>query len=284
MKNQLYFNFRSLLIPVGFFLIPLSWYLGTNIIRFNMSFIQKSITHSEVFEKMYDAINGFSVFVNGTSSFYLVGISILLCGLLWSNTFLYDKNSGFGNFQITRAGFRKYYFNKLFSIAMSCFGYVFSILTIIFICSLIVYSCKYPSDLFNADMVNTTITDMFYRTPYTISFLLILTIAIQVTLYVLLGYGCSLFITNRFLGGLMPFIIYLSSIIIPQIFSFGTFPAKILSWIFPEYLSGFFLINEFWYTPFPITGTYFIHLAVLLIPTILICIALYFKNKKAYIK
>lgn len=284
MKNQLYFNFRSILIPVGFILIPLSWYLGTYIIRFNIDFIQKNITQNEIWGNMYDAVNGFSVFVNGASSFYLVGTSILLCGLLWSNAFLYDKNSGFGNFQITRAGFRKYYFNKLFSITVSCLVYVFSILTIIFFYSLIVYSSKYPSDLFNADMVNTTLTEIFYITPYMISFLLILTIAIQVTLYILLGYGCSLFITNRFLSGLMPFIIYLSSIIIPQFFSLGTLPAKILSWIFPEYLSGFFLINEFWYTPFSIIGTYFIHLAVLLIPTILLCIALYFKNKKAYIK
>jgi len=117
-----------------------------------------------------------------------------------------------------------------------------------------------------------------------VSFAVIFTVALYTSLFTVLGLCFSAFISNRFIISVMPFAVLLFFIIFPQLFSRQAAFAKYIAWIFPEYVTGFFLCNEFWYSKLPLLAVYGIHFLVLLVPIAVLFMLLYRKNRRQYIK
>lgn len=295
-KNELKRKFKNPFNLLWFILLPVGWFLGTEIVRTTIDGLKERAVNiangQEVSQQMIDhtndvikSINGFTVFAEGISEFYLPIAIVLLVGLLVSSSFVYDKNTGFGNFVITRTQFKKYYISKVFSVFLSAFISIFFVLTLVLFASLIVYSAKAPTEAFNFSMlIDNGAKRLFFSHHWLACFIMIFTLSVFGGLYALLGMGVSLITSNRFVVCASPLAIYLFCIIVPQLFSIQAPIAKIIAWIFPMYFTGIFIGNDFWYTNLPISVTYCIHLAAIAVPAAVLLFFLYRKNAKQYIR
>lgn len=210
---------------------------------------------------------------------------VLLVGLVFSASFAYDKNTGFGNSILTRASFKKYYIYKTASIFISAFFIIFVTMALILMASLIIYSVKAPTEAFNFSMTTDKgSARLFFSHHWLACFVMILTLSLLGGLFALLGMGINLFTSNRFLISISPLAIYILCTLVPQLFSIRSPISKYLAWFFPSYFTGIFIGNDYWYTDLSVTGAYFIHLAVIIIPTVLLLLLLYKRNQKQYIK
>lgn len=277
-----------------FILLPVGWYMGTQTIRMNIDLLQSissrpdvSQTAIEALSKQISSINGYMVFAEGISEFYVSVAAVLLGGIIFSSAFAYDKNTGFGDYCITRSNFKKYYFSKILSIIICEFAFIFVTLSGIFLFSLIKYSAIHPTDDFNFSMVIDTLSTykLFFAKPLLSCFIMIITICIYATALSLIGFGISAFTSNRFLISVSPIALYIVLTIIPQVFKIKTTLSCILAWLFPQYFTSLFINNDLWYSKMTSFGAiYCTHLAVILLPTIVLLTVLYQKNKKQYIK
>lgn len=211
-------------------------------------------------------------------------ILVLLGGIIYSSSFAYDKNTGYGNYCITRSTFGKYYFSKIFSTFICSFMFAFISLFGIFCYSLIKYSAVYPTAGFNLLMVNEDIKALFYANPLFIVFSVIFTLCVFTAIYTTIGIGVSVFFSNRLIISVSPLAVYLLCTMIPQFFNIQSSAAKILAWIFPSYFTGFFIANDFFYCKLPIWGIYPIHILILCVPVLIFLTLLYRKNTKQYIR
>lgn len=295
-KNEFVNRLKSPFNILWLFILPIGWFLGTKIIRTNIDFLEKSIQacakdprlQTEVadrFAEQLNAQNGFMVFMEGCSDFYVPVFIALLSGIVFSTSFLYDKNSGFGNFVITRVSFKKYFISKTASVFIVPFGIIFIVLTLIFFASLFFYSAQPPTEAFNFSMLTDTEAKALFFSHYWLScFIMIFTLSLFGGLYALLGMGISAFTSNRFLISVSPLAIYIFCTLIPQLFNLQSQAAKYLAWIFPSHLTGIFISNTFWYTSFSLGRTYCVHFLVLLVPVFILLLLLYYKNKTQYIR
>ena len=273
-------------------LLPLAWFIGTKYIRENvdlfLSFIADnniSYEASKAIQEQLDVVNGFMFFVEGASAFYLPFVIVLLVGIIYSSAFIYDKNTGFGNFTITRTDYRKYFLSKIISIFAISFLSIFIILTGVFAYSLVKYSSQLPTENFNFSMIlDSPTTKLFMSKPVLSCFIIVFTLSLFGAIYSLIGMGVSLFTSNRFLISISPLAIYLLSILLPQLFSIQSPISRYIAWVYPNYLTGFFIENQFWYTNFSHFITYIIHFMVIIIPAVVMNILLYTSNKRHYIK
>lgn len=295
LKNELKKKFLNPFMLLYAVLLPICWYIGTSLVRMNIKQMNsllinfandpsKAELNQEVTRQL-NAKNGFMVFMEGSSEFYISVAVVLLAGIIFAALFAYDKNTGFGNLIVTRTKFKKYFMCKVSSVFITSFTAVFAVMTAILFVSLIIYSAKAPTQAFNFSMMQDIgPTRLFFSHHWFACFVMIFTLSMLGGLYSLLGMGVSLFTSNRFLISISPLAIYILCTLIPQLFSIQSPIAKYLAWIFPGYFTGIFIGNEFWYSKLPVTAVYFIHLAVIIIPVVALLTALYFKNKKQYIK
>lgn len=280
-RKQLKLNLISVYTLISAVILSFAWYYGAGTVLANIEFFK---TAPKIGPQALAAVNGFSVFVDGASSFYVAAAAFLLFGLFFSGSFLYEKSSGFGNTCIIRSGFKKYYRRKLISVFLFAFLTAALVLTAIFAFCLIRYSAKSPSDLFNADMVNEKISVFFTAHPYLLSFAVIFTISIQAGLFTLFGLCCSVFLQNRFVAGIAPFALFLICTILPQFFKVDSRPGHAFAWIYPAYFSEFFVNNDFSYTTLPLPAVYLLHLLIAILPCLVLAVLLYRKNRREYIK
>lgn len=284
-------NIKNPLNLLWFILLPVSWYLGTGIIRQNIEFLTnnplmaQNPVAAEAFAKQAQAINGYMVFAEGISKFYVALAAVLLAGLIFSSGFAYDKNTGFGNLCLTRTAFAKYFTGKVFSNFVCVFLFTTLSLLIPFGYSLIKYSATTPTADFNFSMINEASSKVFFGAPVWSCFLMIITVALYAALFSLIGMGFSLFTSNRFLLCASPLAIYIFVTLFPQLFSTTGAFAKILAWIFPSYITGIFINNNFFYIgSLSFAAVWLIHFAILFIAASVLLTLLYKKNKKQYIK
>lgn len=285
--------FKNPLNLFFFLILPLGWFLGTKAARLNIQFLSKSLAEmsnlnpiiAKTYEAQLNAQNGFMMFMEGSSEFYISCFIAVLVGIIASASFAYDKNSGFGNFSISRSGFKKYFFCKLSCTFLVPFVLVFLSMCCVLLFSLFSYSFQPPTEAFNFSMMeDNPATKLFFSHYWIACFLLILILSLQGGFYALLGMGVSAFTSNRFLISISPFAIYIFCTLFPQLFSIQAPIAKYIAWIFPSYAVGAFIGNDFWYTNLPVSATIFLHLMCLLIPAAVLIGILYIQNKKQYIK
>lgn len=296
LRNEMKRTNKNPIILVFILLLPICWFLGTNLIRSNIQFITNSLkaatdnplinpAAADVFQNQANSVNGFMVFIEGCSEFYIPVAVALLAGIVFSALFAYDKNTGFGNCIFTRASFKKYYLCKTVSVFISAFLAVFITMTLILLASLLIYSAKTPTQAFNFSMPeNAAATRLFFEHYWLACFIMIITLSLSGGVYALLGMGVSLFTSNRFIISISPLAAYILCLILPQLFSTQSPVSKCLAWIFPSYFTGVFIGNDYWYTKLPAAAAYFIHLAVIVVPTGLLLFLLYRKNQRQYIK
>lgn len=295
-KNEIKKRFKNPLNLLWFILLPIGWFLGTSTIRMNIDTIKQGVEMLanrpnasaeaiRITQAAADGINGFMVFAEGISEFYVVIAIVLLVGILFSASFVYDKNTGFGNFVLTRTSFKKYYISKASSIFLSAFFMIFFVLTLVLLGSVIVYSATTPTEAFNSAMIEgSSLTKLFFSHHWLSCFIMIFTVSVYGGLYALLGMGVSYFTSNRFVICASPLAIFLFCTLFPQLFSVQSPIAKWFAWIFPSYFTGMFIGNDFWYSKLPVLATYLIHLAVLAVPTAALLFLLYRKNQKQYVR
>lgn len=283
-------NFKNPLNLIALVLVPIAWYLGTATVRSNIAFLNNTSLAGQneeaaaVFAAQRAAINGYMVFAEGASEFYISLVSVLLVGVLFSAGFTYDKNSGFGCYCITRKNFLNYFFSKVWSVFLCGFTVTAVPLCLAFIYSLVKYSATLPTDAFNFSMVGKT-AEMFFDKPVFSCLFIIFSISLYTALLALMGMGVSAFTSNRFLVSVAPFAIYLLGTIIPQLSYIDSALGHILCWIFPPHFTGMFIQNSFGYTGnLSLFAIWAVHLTVVIIPTILLLTVLYIKNKRQYIR
>lgn len=295
-KNEIKKRFKNPLNLLWLILLPVYWFLGTNVVRQNIETTKQmaqtvadrpnvSAEARAAVQAAADGVNGFMVFSEGIAEFYVTIAIALLVGILFSASFVYDKNTGFGNFILTRTQFKRYYISKAASVFLSSFFMIFAVLTLILFSSLIAYSATTPTEAFNFSMISgAPLTKLFLSHHWLACFIMIFTLSIFGGLYSLLGMGVSLITSNRFVICVSPLAILLFCTIFPQLFSIQSSIAKVIAWIFPSYFTSMFIGNEFWYTKLPVAAVYFIHLAVIAVPTMFLLFLLYRKNQKQYIR
>ncbi len=294
--NEIKRSFKNYLNAAYFIVLPIVWFLGTETIRYNIAFLKNGVNSAlsnsgisqsviEAAEAQLNAQNGFMVFMEGVSEFYVSVAVALIVGLTCSSAFAYDKNTCFGNSIITREKFKKYFIYKAVSTFAVPFIMIFTVLTLVFIAALIIYSPTKPTQAFNFSMnTESSFTVMFFEHYWFSCFFMIFTLSLFGGLYALLGMGIGFATSNRFIISISPFAIYILCTLIPQFFSLKSPVSKYLAWIFPSYFTGVFIGNDYWYTELPKTVAYFVHISVLAVPAVTLLYLLYRKNYKQYIK
>lgn len=283
---------RMFLSPFNLIIPPViiaAWYSGIETVLSNLEFLKAAYSYPEgpakdMFILQAENFSGFTVFAEGICGFFVAVAAAVLSGLAFSSDFAYDKNTGFGNFIITRSGFNKYFISKVFSVFSAPFITVFLSLTVPLIYSVVKYSDSSPRYTFGFIMAEGEVfSNWFIDKPWLICFLMIFIVSLFAGMFALLGMGASLFTNNRFVISVFPMAYFILCTLIPQLFPANTPTAKVLAWIYPSYLTGTFL-GDTWYSNLSQPITLAVHLIVLSIPIIALLLLLYLKNKRQYIK
>ena len=94
------------------------WLKGTS---FKIQYIlemKDQVAHSvsginlEAVREYLSAVNGYVIFQEGLDDAFLPLAIAIVAGLLFSARFLYEKNTGFGNYVLTRRQFKLYFAEK----------------------------------------------------------------------------------------------------------------------------------------------------------------------------
>lgn len=286
-------QFKRMFLSPFNFLIPLvifaAWYKGIEASLSNLEFLKAAYSYpdgpaKELFILQAENFSGFTVFAEGICGFFVVAVAAVLAGLAFSSGFAYDKNTGFGNFLITRSGFNKYFISTVFSVFSAPFITAFISLTIPLIYSIAKYSDSSPKYTYGWIMSEGAMfTNLFINKPWLSSFFMIFIVSLVAGMFALLGMGASAFTNNRFVISVVPVAYFILCTLIPQLFPANTPIAKVLAWIYPSYLTGIFL-GDTWYSKLSQPITLAVHLIVLAIPITALLVLLYSKNKRQYIK
>lgn len=279
---------RIMLNPINilfFIVVPIAWYLGASNMLHNYDFLKNAAASNQIFYQRYQLFSGYTVFADGISSFYLSIITVLLSGLSFSSSFIYDKNTGFGNYTITRTNIKKYFYVKTITTFVAPFIYIFiALLVILFFC-LVKFSANNPQYTLEFIMnPNSELVKLFVSYPFLSCCSMIATISFFSSIYTLIGMAFSSFTNNRFLVSIAPFSMYILCTLIPQLFPLNSNISKLLAWVFPTYFTGIFTNTDIWYSNLSDVYIYIIHFMVYLIIAILLLIVLFYKNNKQYIK
>lgn len=233
----------------------------------------------ETSQKILGNVSGFEIFknslYNASSSFFAVIIP-LFSGLLFSGDFCYQKNTGFGNFIVTRMNFKKYYSKKVASTFIFPFIIIAILLSLYLLLCLIIFSCHNPK-MFSSNY-NSDFESLYYNTPFLFSTLSIIHFSIYGSIYSLIGLCAANFTSNRFLIAVSPFFIYITLTIGTQ-----AVHAQMFKWLFPDSFI-FFLTNKLIVNNLPPFIQYQILLLLYLFPITVLLIFLYKKNIKNYIR
>lgn len=293
-KNNIKNSFIKPLNILWFILLPITWFLGTASVRSNILFLERALKTALASPEQFSieqarnrltAVNGFTVFLEGSSDFYVSVAVVLLAGLIFSSSFAYDKNTGFGNFILSRIDYKKYFCLKSLVTFFTPFVFTFLTMSAILFYSLLKYSDTVPTEEFAFSMNKESASFGFFISHYwTSCFIIIFTLSLISGIYALLGMGINAFTSNRFVISIFPVSLIILLTLIPQIFPINTVMAKAMAWFFPSYLTGVFIGNSYWYTNLSPAQAYLIHIVVLAIPAIVLLSVLYIENKKQYVR
>lgn len=291
-KNQFKQKLKSPLNLLWLILFPLI-YKGLSLTLNNYNFAKKIVMDSSYDDnspvkleclKKLNGVSGYTFFAEGTTAFGVIMAVTLIVGIIYSARYIYDKNTGFGSYCITRKSYNKYFCANVLSTFVIPFVITFSILIIILAVLLIVFGAKAPSDTFCADLFYyEPFKNKWFSHPLIMSLISALNISLIAGIFSLIGLGCSAFIQNRFLISIVPFAVYLVSIIVPQLFPVKSAASRVAVYFFTDYLANFFVLTESWYFK-SATTAYLIHIGILFAINAIMLSALYYKDNKQYIK
>lgn len=291
LKNQLKQKLKSPLNLLWLLLFP-AIYKGLSLTLNNYNFYKEAINEKELLNeqakiamtKSWDAVSGFTFFAEGSISFTVLIIAALIVGIVYSARYIYDKNTGFGAYCITRSGYNKYFSANVISAFLVPFAITFVILMISLVVLLSVFGAKAPGADFCGDLFSyEPFKNMWFNHPLIMSVVSSLNVSFIVGMYSLIGLGFSAFIRNRFLVSVSPFAVYLVSIIVPQLFPVGSNISKVLAYFFTDYMTSFFVLSEDWYFKSAALA-YSIHAFILIAIAGGLLAVLYNKDKKQYIR
>lgn len=292
--NNFKLGFTKRLNLLWIVLLPVSWLLGTQAIRNNIDFLHKAaqavgesgnLLSADYANARVNSINGFMVFIEGCSDFYISLAVVLLSGIIFSSSFCYDKNTGFGNFILSRTDYNRYFVNKVLVTFAVPFLSVVLVMSAVLLCSLSVYSANRPTDDFIFSIAEGSESRSLFLSHWIMScFIMIFVLGLLGGVYALFGMGVGVFTCDRLIISVSPVALYIMLTLIPQFFSVNGKFAKYVAWLFPSYLTGIFIGNDYRYTELSPLAACAVHFAVIIIPVAVFLTALYFKNKKQYIK
>lgn len=286
-RKDIKYVLKSPLALLSYLALFAAWQKGTS---FKIQYILETkdqVAHSvsginlEAAREYLSAVNGYVIFQEGLDDAFLPLAIAIVAGLLFSARFLYEKNTGFGNYILTRRQFKLYFAEKCAFTFGGAFLFVFLSCMTFLLLSLLVFSFQAPTRLFWTSNYQFVLMDFFEKQPFLFSVLTSLHLGLFAGLFSLFGMGMSLFTSNRFLVSLSPTALFLFCVLFPQMFPVGT---RGVRWIFLPNLIFFFGEGGVVEDVSPPLLRYGILLilfsAIALIPVML----LYVKNKKSYLK
>lgn len=291
LKNTFKQKIKSPLNLLWLLLFP-AIYKGLSLTLNNYNFLKNyvdgnnfdnEVLYSEM-AKSFESVSGFTFFAEGTTSFVNFIVATLIVGIIYSARYIYDKNTGFGAYCITRKNYNKYFSANVISAFSVPFVITFIVFMIVLVVFLIAFGSKPPSDAFCGDLFyDGPFKNMWFRHPLIMSMASALNVSFIVGMYSLIGLGFSAFIRNRFLISISPFAVYLISIIVPQMFPIGSDISKVMVYFFTEYMSTFFVLSQNWYYESAALA-YIIHAFILIATAGGLLAVLYHKDKNQYIR
>lgn len=193
--------------------------------------------NAEAAREFLSAANGYVIFQEGMDDLYLPLAIVVVVGLLFSARFLYEKNTGFGNFVLTRRKFDSYFMQKCAVAFWGAFLFVCLSLLTFLLFALLIFSFQTPTHLFWGSSHEFALMELFERSPFLFALISILNLSLFAGLFSLFGMGMSLLTSNRFLVSVSPTALFLCCILFPQLFPDGT---RGVRWMFIPNLVFFF--------------------------------------------
>ncbi|MFE5430748.1 hypothetical protein [Peribacillus simplex] len=175
-------------------------------------------------------------------------ILVILISIPFSDSYIYDKKSGYINFIRTRCSFNKYIYSKIIANGIAGGTAVLLIFFILLIISGFIYPFNIPNTELNY-VPYGFFEDIYMNSPFMYVVIILLLGSFFGIVFATLGLSSSIYFYNRFAVTAYPFVFYVILVVLAQIFGIRFLlpiilvtPFSILGISLTEIITGYLII------------------------------------------
>ncbi|MFA6939514.1 MAG: hypothetical protein WCQ54_00810 [Clostridiaceae bacterium] len=203
MKHYIKNEIRRAIISTNAF-VAFSITLGLLIIAF-LEFIHFPTYGIKESKVLFDAVDIFIRIRSTTRASFLVLVAPLIAAIIFSDSYLIEKETGFSRFIYLRMSQKKYIWIKAIVNALVS-GLVVGLASVIMLIFLL---CSYGIRVTNAFEVKGPFSSIFYSNRLGYAFFVIFILSLFYMIFATLALGISPWIKNRYLSLILPFFYYI---------------------------------------------------------------------------